>query len=215
MRPFRTATSTGVNSPVSCFSRFEKLIYISYQPRNVNTFCQIDILYPWGNLRLFLAKITENAYTKIMKIYLGSDHRGFMLKEKVFAYLVKNGYDVQDVGGVELNPDDDFPQFAQAAALKVIGDDSKDPRAILICGGGQGMCMAANRFKGIRASVIWDAFEAKMTRQDNDSNVLCLPARVLEDNESAWKGIVETWLNTPYANAPRFNRRNAQLDELS
>ena len=59
-----------------------------------------------------------------------------MLKEKVFAYLVKNGYDVQDVGGVELNPDDDFPQFAQAAALKVIGDDSKDPRAILICGGG-------------------------------------------------------------------------------
>ena len=79
-----------------------------------------------------------------------------MLKEKVFAYLVKNGYDVQDVGGVELNPDDDFPQFAQAAALKVIGDDSKDPRAILICGGGQGMCMAANRFKGIRASVIWD-----------------------------------------------------------
>ena len=87
-----------------------------------------------------------------------------MLKEKVFAYLVKNGYDVQDVGGVELNPDDDFPQFAQAAALKVIGDDSKDPRAILICGGGQGMCMAANRFKGIRASVIWDAFEAKTTR---------------------------------------------------
>ena len=150
-----------------------------------------------------------------MKIYLGSDHRGFMLKEKVFAYLVKNGYDVQDVGGIELNPDDDFPQFAQAAALKVIGDDSKDPRAILICGGGQGMCMAANRFKGIRASVIWDAFEAKMTRQDNDSNVLCLPARVLEDDESAWKGIVETWLNTPYADAPRFNRRNAQLDELS
>lgn len=215
MRPFRTATSTGVNSPGVAF-RFEKLnVYITYQSQDVNTFCQIDILYPWSNLRLFLAKITENAYTKIMKIYLGSDHRGFMLKEKVFAYLVKNGYDVQDVGGVELNPDDDFPQFAQAAALRVIGDDSKDPRAILICGGGQGMCMAANRFKGVRASVIWDAFEAKMTRQDNDSNVLCLPARVLEDNESAWKGIVETWLNTPYANAPRFNRRNAQLDELS
>lgn len=118
--------------------------------------------------------------------------------------MAENGYDVQDVGGVELNPDDDFPQFAQAAALKVIGDDSKDPRAILICDGGQGMYMAANRFKGIRASAIWDAFEAKMTRNDNDSNVLCLPARILEYDESAWKGIVETWLNTPYANAPRF-----------
>ena len=149
-----------------------------------------------------------------MKIYLGSDHRGFLLKEKVFAYLVKNNYEVEDVGGRELNPDDDFPQFAQAAALRVIGDESDDPRAILICGGGQGMCMAANRFKGIRASVIWDAYEAKMTRQDNNSNVLCLPARVLEDNEAAWKGIMETWLNTPYINAPRFNRRNAQLDQL-
>ena len=150
-----------------------------------------------------------------MNIYLGSDHRGFHLKEKVFAYLVKNGYDVQDVGGIELNPDDDFPQFAQAAAIRLIGDDSKDPRAMLICGGGQGMCMAANRFKGIRASVIWDAFEARATRQDNNSNVLSLPARVLENDESAWKGIVVTWLHTPYANAPRYNRRNAQLDELS
>lgn len=80
-----------------------------------------------------------------MKIYLGSDHRGFHLKEKVFAYLAKHGYDV-----VELNPDDDFPQFAQAAALRVIGDGSQDPRAILICGGGQGMCMAANRLGNSR-----------------------------------------------------------------
>jgi len=103
---------------------------------------------------------------------------------------------------------------ARAAAVRVIGEESDDPRAILICGGGQGMCMAANRFKGIRASVIWDAYEAKMTRQDNNSNVLCLPARVLEDNEAAWKGIMETWLNTPYVDAPRFNRRNAQLDQL-
>jgi len=150
-----------------------------------------------------------------MKIYLGSDHQGFFLKEKVFAYLVKHGYEVEDVGGKVMNPDDDFPQFAQVAALKLIGDDSDDARAILICGGGQGMCMAANRFKGIRASVIWDAAEAKMTRQDNNSNVLCLPARVLENDESAWKGIVETWLNTPFSDAPRFNRRNKQLDELA
>jgi RpiB/LacA/LacB family sugar-phosphate isomerase len=96
----------------------------------------------------------------------------------------------------------------------VIGDDSKDPRAILLCGGGQGMAMAANRFHGIRASVIWDAYEAKMTRNDNDSNILCLPARVLDEDDSAWKGILETWLNTPFAGAARFVRRNAQIDEL-
>jgi ribose 5-phosphate isomerase B len=149
-----------------------------------------------------------------MKIYLGSDHQGFHLKEKIFAYLIKHGYDVEDVGDKTLNPEDDFPEFAQAAALKIIGSDDKDPRGILLCGGGQGMCMAANRFHGIRASVIWDAYEAKMTRNDNDSNVLCLPARILESDEHNWEGIIETWLNTPFAAATRFKRRNAQLDEL-
>lgn len=149
-----------------------------------------------------------------MKIYLGADHNGFHLKEKVFAYLAKHGYDVEDVGDTELDPADDFPEFAQMAALKVIGDDSKDPRAILLCGGGQGMAMAANRFRGIRASVVWDAYEAKMTRNDNDSNVLCMPSRVLEDDDKAWQGIIETWLNTPFADAVRFRRRNEQIDEV-
>lgn len=149
-----------------------------------------------------------------MHIYLGSDHNGYHLKEQVFAYLSKRQYDVVDVGDVEPKPDDDFPQFAAAACLKVLGDTDEDPRAILLCGGGQGMCMAANRFRGIRASVIWDEYEAKMTRNDNDSNVLCLPARVLDDG-TAWQAIVETWLTTPFAHAERFKRRNRQLDELA
>jgi ribose 5-phosphate isomerase B len=149
-----------------------------------------------------------------MKIYLGSDHMGFRLKEKVFAYLVKHNYEVTDVGGQTLDPNDDFPEFAQAAALQIIGSDDDDPRGILLCGGGQGMAMAANRFHGIRASVIWDAFEAKMTRNDNNSNVLCLPSRILENDEHAWEGIIETWLGTPFAGAVRFKRRNAQIDEL-
>lgn len=150
-----------------------------------------------------------------MKIYLGSDHMGFYLKEKLFAYLVKHNYDVEDIGGRVLDPTDDFPEFARAVAFKIIGSDGKDPRGVLLCGGGQGMAMAANRFKGIRASVIWDAYEAKMARNDNDSNVLCLPSRILEDDDKAWQGIIETWLNTPFANAVRYRRRNAQLDEIS
>jgi ribose 5-phosphate isomerase B len=150
-----------------------------------------------------------------MKIYLGADHQGFALKQKIFAYLAKHDYDVEDIGDKELDPDDDFPEFAQIAALKVIGDEDPDARAILLCGGAQGMCMAANRFRGIRASVIWDAYEAKMTRNDNDSNVLCLPARVLEDDDQKWKDIVDTWLITPFAAAPRYKRRNAQLDDIA
>lgn len=137
------------------------------------------------------------------------------MKADVFAYLSKRGYEVEDVGDRELDPEDDFPIIAQAAALKVLGSDDKDPRGILICGGGQGVAMAANRFRGIRASVIWDAYEAKMTRYDNDSNILCLPARIFADlDEQAWQGVVETWLNTNFANAVRFKRRNAELDEL-
>ena len=84
-----------------------------------------------------------------MKIFLGADHGGFYLKEKIAAYLAKRGYDVEDVGGRELDPKDDFPQFAQMAATKLLGEDeASDPRAILICTGGQGMAMAANRFRG-------------------------------------------------------------------
>jgi ribose 5-phosphate isomerase B len=149
-----------------------------------------------------------------MKIFLGSDHNGFHMKEKVFAYLAKHGYDVEDVGDEQLDPDDDFPQFAQAAALQVLGEQEGEARAILLCGGGQGMAMAANRFKGIRASVVWDAFEAKMTRNDNDSNVLALPSRVLESEDGTWQGIIETWLSTPFASAVRYKRRNAEIDEL-
>lgn len=151
-----------------------------------------------------------------MKVYLGSDHNGFHLKEKIFAYLAKRDIVTEDVGGKELDPNDDFPQFAQMAALKVIGDEDTDPRAILICGGGQGMAMAANRFRGIRASVIWDAEEARMTRNDNNSNILCLPSRVLEQQDDVvWQDIVDTWLHAPYADAPRYRRRNDELDELA
>lgn len=151
-----------------------------------------------------------------MKIFLGADHQGFHLKEKIAAWLAKRGYEFEDVGGHELDPTDDFPQFAQMAALKVIGEDEKDdPRAILICGGGQGMAMAANRFSGIRAAVIWDSYEAKMTRNDNNSNVLCLPSRVLDDDLELWQDVLTTWLETPFADAVRFRRRNQELDDIA
>ncbi|PLS81946.1 RpiB/LacA/LacB family sugar-phosphate isomerase [Candidatus Saccharibacteria bacterium] len=151
-----------------------------------------------------------------MKIYLGSDHNGFHLKEKIFAYLSKRDYNVEDVGDEVLDPNDDFPEFAFKAAVKILGSEEDDTRAILLCGGGQGMSMAANRIRGIRAAVIWDAYEAKMTRNDNDSNVLCLPSRILDqEDDKQWQDIIDTWLRTPFANAPRYVRRNKQLDELA
>ena len=151
-----------------------------------------------------------------MKIFLGADHRGFYLKEKIFKYLKDSGYDVEDIGGFEYNPNDDFPEFARVAVSKIRANEKYDPRAILICGGAQGMGMAANRFKGIRASVVWEPEEAKWTRNDNDSNVICLPARVFDKDEAEakWKETVDIWLKTPFAAAPRFVRRNKQIDEV-
>lgn len=147
-----------------------------------------------------------------MKIYLGSDHGGFDWKMQIFEYLVMHDYDVEDIGAKQLNPDDDYPQFAGEACLKVIGSEDEDPRAILICRGGQGMAIAANRHRGIRASVIWNAHEAKMTRVDNDSNILCLPADHIPWEEVS--GILETWLSTPFSRAPRHVRRLKEIDDF-
>jgi len=147
-----------------------------------------------------------------MKIFIGADHNGFDLKAKLIAALQQSGHEVHDTGDVELQPDDDFPQFAAqaVAAMKTAGDDA---RGILICGSGQGMCMAANRFKGIRAALVWSVHEAHAARNDDDSNVLCLPARSVTSDEAI--AIAEAWLTTAFAGAPRFKRRIAELDQLS
>lgn len=149
-----------------------------------------------------------------MKIYLGSDHAGFHLKEKVFAHLSNAGYDVQDVGNKVLDPKDDYPQFAFAAATKVLGDTDPDARAILLCGGGQGMAIAANRIHGIRAVVVWDEHEAKMSRTDNNANILALPARTLEDDPEETLRIVDVWLKTPFSTEERHARRLHEIEEL-
>ncbi len=148
-----------------------------------------------------------------MKVFLGADHGGFELKNKLFAYLSRNGYDVEDEGNIELDPKDDYPQFAQKVVGKVLGSEDDDPRGILICTGGQGMAIAANRHAGIRASVVFDAHEAKLTREDNDSNVLSLSGRVFENEKEAF-GIVEVWLNTEFTKAPRHVRRIKEIDDF-
>lgn len=149
-----------------------------------------------------------------MKIFIGSDHRGFDLKNDVFAYLSRNNYDVEDVGDKQLDPADDYPQFAQRAVSKVLGSEDTDARAILICGGGQGMAIAANRFQGIRAVVITTAHDAKMSRIDNDANVLSLSADLFDDNKEAAYGIIETWLTTEFSGSPRHIRRLKEIDEF-
>lgn len=149
-----------------------------------------------------------------MKIYIGADHGGFHLKEQIEQYLLRAGYEVVDKGNDTLDPDDDYPQFAAKVATSVLASDDADARGVIVCTGAQGVAIAANRFKGIRASVAWDAHEARMTRNDNDSNVLCLSGRLMADDPGLWQGVLETWLTTPFSRAARHHRRVRELDTL-
>jgi len=147
-----------------------------------------------------------------MKIFMGADHNGFVLKRELTATLQHAGYEVVDEGDEVLRPEDDFPQFAERTVRAM--QASKDPETfgILICGSGQGMCIAANRFKGMRASLVWDVAEAHAARNDDDSNILCLPARSMHAQDAI--RIAEAWLTTPFAGATRFKRRIRELDDL-
>lgn len=147
-----------------------------------------------------------------MKIYIGADHRGFESKSRIKSFLEQLGYTFQDVGDDRLEPDDDYPQFAGRCATAVLASDDPNARGILICGSGQGMCMAANRFKGIRAALGHDKEAARSARADDDSNVLCLPNEVVERGD--WENIIITWFDTPFAAAPRYLRRIKELDDL-
>jgi ribose 5-phosphate isomerase B len=111
-----------------------------------------------------------------MKVIVGSDHAGFAAKQALIEELKKMGHSVTDAGtdGIESV---DYPDFAIQVGRAVA--ESEAERGILICGTGIGMCMTANKIRGVRAAVVTDAFTAEMSRRHNDANVLCLGARVL------------------------------------
>lgn len=145
------------------------------------------------------------------KVFLGSDHNGFELKQQVIEYLVAAGVEVEDLGNHQLDPVDDFPQFAAAVAKQVLDHNAK---GILLCGTGQGMCMAANRFRGVRAAILADAEEVKEARTHNNANIACLPATLINQQAIDWRAVVDVFLTTDFLNEERFERRNRQLDNF-
>lgn len=147
-----------------------------------------------------------------MKVFVAADHRGFELKDAVLEYLKKQSYEAIDSGDIQFDPEDDFPVYAVKAAHDVLSHEGS--RAILICGSGQGMVMAANRLKGIRAGLGWSRQAARGIRNDEDSNVLALPAELYDTNKKLVFAIIDDFMTTPFANSPRYVRRNKQLDSL-
>lgn len=141
-----------------------------------------------------------------MKIALACDHGGFILKAAVARYLAGRGLAVEDFGTATAEAVD-YPDFAASACRAVLAGSCD--RAVLICGTGLGMAMAASKFPGIRATVCWSPATAEMARKHNDSNCLTLGGRVLD--EAAALEIVRIWLDTPFEGG----RHQRRLDKIA
>ncbi len=146
-----------------------------------------------------------------MLIYIGADHRGFNLKETLKRFLKDQGYEVIDVGNEVYDENDDYPDFA-ALVSRAISQDSVSRRGILICGSGVGMDIVANKFKGVRSALINSPDQAYLSRNDDDTNVLCLAADFL-DQEQAQK-ILSTWLATPFSGKEIYQRRLQKISDI-
>lgn len=144
-------------------------------------------------------------------IYIGADHGGYKMKEQLKKFLAKKKLDFNDVGAKTLKVGDDYPDYAKLVGKKV----SQNPLqnlGILICRSGQGVCIVANKFKHVRASLVWNEQEAKMSRIDDMSNVLCLPSDYI--NQKQAEQIVNVWLSTPYSSEARHMRRIKKISAI-
>jgi ribose 5-phosphate isomerase B len=139
-------------------------------------------------------------------IPIGSDHAGLGLKQRVVDVLRELGYNPDDVG-THTAESTDYADYAHPVAGRVSRGEVQ--RGVLLCGTGLGMAYAANRHRGVRAAVVWNAEVARLAREHNDANVLVLPARCLSEQEGL--DILKTWLDTPYAGG-RHDRRIAKIE---
>ncbi len=143
-----------------------------------------------------------------MRIAIGTDHRGYPIREKVIDLVERLGHEVDDVGTHTGEPVD-YPDVASWVSEKVSRGEVE--RGILICGTGLGMCIAANKFAGVRAAPCHDDLTAEMSRRHNDSNVLCLSADLL--GERLIDRMIELWLSTPFEGG-RHARRVEKIQLL-
>jgi len=171
-------------------------------------------------------------------IYLGSDHGGFDLKEKIKRWLTRWGYPWEDLGNILYDKEDDYPQFAFFVAKRVVGEENEArlrpaqaglrrgegsgekfivpwkerPKGILCCRSATGMVIAANKVKGARAAACFDPAYVRQSRLHNDTNILSLGADWLDEFQV--KKIIKTWLETEFTGEARHVRRIGQIDNF-
>lgn len=144
-------------------------------------------------------------------IYLGADHRGYELKEVVKSYLTEQGEEVEDLGAHGFDPDDDYFDFGMKVAESIEGNGGTS-RGILLCGSGHGMELVANRFPRVRAILGFNEEVTVQGRQDEDANILILPADWVSEEEACER--VRLFLETEFSKADRHVRRIGKIASI-
>lgn len=147
-----------------------------------------------------------------MKFFIGADHRGFELKNKIVSYLQDKGISVEDMGAHEYDADDDFPIFGKAVG-KAVQDNPENHFGIVICGSGIGVSIAANRYTGVRCGLIFDLTQVEHGRKNDHINVIALPSDYLSFEQVT--EIIDLFLRTSIDPKDKYLRRGKQLDTLS
>ena len=141
------------------------------------------------------------------RIAIAADHGGYPLKVELGAWLEASGYDVVDLGAHELDPFDDYPDFANAAAEAIISGQVE--RAIMFCGSGAGASIAANKVPGVRAAVCHDTYSAHQAVEHDDMNILCIGARVVGGEVA--RELVTAFLTAQLLDDQKYQRRLAKV----
>jgi len=142
-------------------------------------------------------------------IYLGSDHRGFELKEKLKRWLKDKRYEFEDLGNSVFDQEDDFPDFAVRVTKKL--GKTKDA-GILFCGSGVGMDIAANRFSKVRCGLGFNSQQIRIAKRDDNINCISIPADFVSENEA--RAIIEMFLETQFANTEKYLRRIRKIEKI-
>ena len=145
-----------------------------------------------------------------MKLAIGADHAGFDLKAQIVPWLESSGHQVVDLGAHDLDPADDFPDFAAAVARSVTGGEVE--RGLMICGSGVGASIATNKVSGVRACLCHDTYTARQGVEHNDMNVLCLGGRVI-GIETA-KEVIAAFIGAEFMPEDRFQRRIDKVNKI-
>ncbi len=146
-----------------------------------------------------------------MIVALGCDHAGLPLKDRIRAAIEEARHEVLDCGAFEIDPHDDYPDYARAVGTAVVAQ--RAARGVLVCGSGVGVSIAASKIPGIRAAMCHDTFSARQGVEDDDMNVVALGARVIGPELAA--GVVVAFLAAEFSGAPRHVRRSGKIDEIA